>query len=184
MPDILQVTQELGNVAPASDAEGLRSPAGQDTIRTMSAPLFRSARSAAVTLVLTVVGASGASAQTRGVAAKPGTAGAPQATVAAFTKQQAARGNKVFAASCLECHGRKDMSSADFRLKWNGRTVFDLYERIASTMPESNPGGLSAGEYADVVAYLLELNGMPAGARAVAAGPALRQQKLVMPPKG
>jgi hypothetical protein len=30
-------------------------------------------------------------------------------------------------------------------------------------MPDNNPGGLSRSQYADIVSYLLQLNGMPAG---------------------
>jgi mono/diheme cytochrome c family protein len=97
-----------------------------------------------------------------------------------YTAAQATRGEKVFAAQCVTCHARKDLSSPDFHLKWNGRTVFDLFERLQSTMPESDPGSLSAEEYADVVAYLMKLNGMPAGKMVVAPGPALKKQKLVM----
>jgi hypothetical protein len=39
----------------------------------------------------------------------------------------------------------------------------DLYEIIRGTMPLDNPGGLSDQEYIDVVAYMLQLNGVPAG---------------------
>jgi mono/diheme cytochrome c family protein len=97
-----------------------------------------------------------------------------------YTAAQAARGEKVFAAQCVTCHARKDLSNPDFKLKWNGRTVFDLFERLQSTMPESDPGSLSDAEYADVVAYLMKLNGMPAGKVVVAPGPALKKQKLAM----
>jgi hypothetical protein len=30
-------------------------------------------------------------------------------------------------------------------------------------MPDNNPGGLSRSQYADIVSYLLQVNGMPAG---------------------
>jgi hypothetical protein len=32
-------------------------------------------------------------------------------------------------------------------------------------MPNDSPGKLSRAQYTDIVAYLLQLNGMPAGAR-------------------
>ena len=32
-----------------------------------------------------------------------------------------------------------------------------------NTMPDDNPGGLPAQTYADIVAYMLELNDFPAG---------------------
>jgi hypothetical protein len=48
-------------------------------------------------------------------------------------------------------------------LKWAGQTVDDLYGFISTAMPDANPGSLTAEQYADVVAYLLSLNGYPAG---------------------
>lgn len=87
---------------------------------------------------------------------------APAATPATYTDEQAKRGSEVFSTICLECHGRKDMSNADFRVKWGGRPIFDLFERIRSTMPESGPGSLRRAEYLDVTAYLIQLNGVPA----------------------
>jgi hypothetical protein len=36
-------------------------------------------------------------------------------------------------------------------------------------MPQDNPGGLRRQEYADVLAYLFELNGLPAGDTALPA---------------
>jgi mono/diheme cytochrome c family protein len=132
-------------------------------------------------LLLSLAFASSAAAQARPPAAKK--AAPPQSSASAsgfYTAAQATRGDKVFAANCVACHARRDMGSADFQLKWNGRTVHDLFERVQSTMPESDPGSLSATEYADVVAYLLKLNGMPAGKTVVAPGPALKKQKLAM----
>jgi S-disulfanyl-L-cysteine oxidoreductase SoxD len=40
-------------------------------------------------------------------------------------------------------------------------------------MPQDRPGSLSAEEYADVVAYILRLNGRPAGERELPADAAL-----------
>lgn len=88
---------------------------------------------------------------------------APPAVPLAFTEAQAERGNQVFSRVCLECHGRKDMSSDDFRVKWNGRTAFDLFDRIRSTMPEYEPGSLPLANYVDVTAYIAKLNGLAAG---------------------
>jgi hypothetical protein len=88
---------------------------------------------------------------------------APAASPLTFTEAQAERGNQVFGRVCLECHGRKDMSNDDFRVKWNGRTAFDLFDRIRSTMPEYEPGSLPRADYVDVTAYIGKLNGLAAG---------------------
>lgn len=80
-----------------------------------------------------------------------------------YTIEQAARGGEWFAAACESCHPTRDMSSADFQMKWNGRTALDLYRLISTQMPEPEPGSLSRRTYADIVAYLMRLNGVPAG---------------------
>jgi hypothetical protein len=36
-------------------------------------------------------------------------------------------------------------------------------EQIRTSMPQDSPGSLSPREYADIVAYLLKLNKLPAG---------------------
>jgi len=100
-----------------------------------------------------------------------------------YSEDQATRGEEVFRKVCVECHTRKDMTNADFRVKWNGRTVFDLFERIRSTMPESNPGGLARTQYLDVTTYLAKINGIPAGATDLPDDDAvLRKQVLTLPP--
>ena len=46
---------------------------------------------------------------------------------------------------------------------WFGRSVYDLFKVLKTTMPEDNIGGLSDEEYTRVIAYILKLNGFPAG---------------------
>jgi len=78
-------------------------------------------------------------------------------------------GEQWFRAACFECHANGTLTSADFRLKWNGRSAFELFESIRSTMPESAPGSLAQGTYVAVVAYLVRTNGMPVGTSALPA---------------
>ena len=46
---------------------------------------------------------------------------------------------------------------------WSGRPIHQMWENLRMTMPYASPGRLTAQEYADVVAYMLELNNVPAG---------------------
>ncbi len=69
-------------------------------------------------------------------------------------------GEQWFRASCAECHATS-LGDSDFRFKWTGRTAYDLFEIIRSTMPEHEPGSLSLPTYASIVAYLIKINGMP-----------------------
>jgi mono/diheme cytochrome c family protein len=81
----------------------------------------------------------------------------------AYTAAQATRGEALFRNSCGNCHPSSEFSSAGFRAKWGGGSVLTLVEQIRTSMPLDNPGGLSAADYAAVVAYVLRLNGYPAG---------------------
>lgn len=80
-----------------------------------------------------------------------------------YTAAQADEGAKVWTATCSSCHETKDVTSADFRTKWVGRTLFELYEQIRTTMPDDGPGTLTPEQYLHSVVYILKLNGLPAG---------------------
>ena len=98
----------------------------------------------------------------------PRAAGAPSAAPQAvldgvFTAPQAARGERIFDEVCAGCHDTGEFAGARFRLGWVDRSVGELFDIISTLMPEGDPGSLSPGEYAAVVAFLLQLNGYPAG---------------------
>jgi hypothetical protein len=59
---------------------------------------------------------------------------------------------------------------------WSGRTAAELFDYLRTTMPDNNPGRLSGRQYADIVAYLLQLNGMPTGPRSLSADPRQLEQ--------
>ena len=46
---------------------------------------------------------------------------------------------------------------------WRGRSIYDFLSNLQAIMPMHAPGSLSMQEYTDVVAYMLELNSIPAG---------------------
>ncbi len=104
-------------------------------------------------------------------------------TTAGLVARQVDVGEQWFRASCLECHATSALANADFRVKWAGRPAFELFELIRSTMPEHEPGSLTPGTYASIVAYLLKLNGMPAGTAVVPADSAgLSALRMTFPP--
>src|SRR5262245_18051963 len=88
-----------------------------------------------------------------------------------FTEAQAKRGSGVYMKSCAECHaetleGRGEapsLSGGEFASAWNELTLNDLFDRIRKTMPQSAPGSLSREQYVDVVAFIIQKNGAPAG---------------------
>jgi mono/diheme cytochrome c family protein len=88
-----------------------------------------------------------------------------------YSDEQAQRGRTVYETKCASCH---DGSSMGPQLKdntyladWENKSVRTFYSRILSTMPESDPGSLKENEVLDVIAYLLQAHGFPAGARAL-----------------
>lgn len=86
------------------------------------------------------------------------------ASAGVYKEEQAVLGDTVFQKNCLSCHAPSFHSDDQFRMNWLGRTVFDLFKLLKTTMPEDNIGGLTDDEYTRVIAYILKLNGFPAGA--------------------
>ncbi len=80
----------------------------------------------------------------------------------------------VYEAKCASCHlpdmkGSNEappLAGGNFMNTWRNRKVSDLSNRIRNTMPISNPGSLGEQEVAEIVSYILQMNGVPAGAQA------------------
>ena len=81
----------------------------------------------------------------------------------AYTIQQARSGAAIFKSVCSDCHASVRFQDSTFLTSWRGRPVRDLFELIRTQMPQDNPGGLRRREYADVLAYIFELSGLPPG---------------------
>lgn len=88
-------------------------------------------------------------------------AAAPAAGI--YSEAQAEEGQKVFEKSCASCHEVGEFTNRFFKAKWSKRPLFDLFEQTRTTMPDDNPGSLPREQYGSVVAYILKLNGLPAG---------------------
>ena len=89
-----------------------------------------------------------------------------------FTQEQVDRGQALYEQNCASCHGRELVSSdADiptltapaFRWSWQMHTLAERFERISTTMPPGANGSLSDQEYVDIITYILNFNGYPAG---------------------
>ena len=63
----------------------------------------------------------------------------------------------------MGCHAEAEFTGPSFQRRWGGRAVTDIFEYVSFNMPDDNPGGLPLQTYADVIAYLFQLNGLPAG---------------------
>lgn len=99
------------------------------------------------------------------------------ASAGVYKEDQAIRGDTVFQRTCLSCHTPSFHADDQFRMNWIGRTVFDLFKLLKTTMPEDNIGGLSDDDYTSVIAYILKLNGFPPGADSLSAD-SLAQRRI------
>jgi mono/diheme cytochrome c family protein len=90
----------------------------------------------------------------------------------AFSVAQAERGKATYLAECAGCHletllgdggASPPLVGKDFLEAWDKKSVRDLFSRIRNTMPATNPGGLTDQAYADLAAYLLQMNKFPEG---------------------
>lgn len=88
-----------------------------------------------------------------------------------FTTEQAARGEEHYLEQCGACHEAENYTGANFRNRWRGTTLADVYQDLTLTMPPVNPGGLPAEDYAAILAYLLAESGYPAGSEALRGDP-------------
>lgn len=81
----------------------------------------------------------------------------------AYSAEQADRGEAITRRACAACHSTSDWAQGRILNSWTGQSAFDLVTHIRNTMPLNAPGSLSLQEYTDIVAYMLELNDVPAG---------------------
>lgn len=78
-----------------------------------------------------------------------------------YTAAQANQGRELWASACQSCH--TPHAGLPFKNKWMGRDLGALFTYTRNEMPKSDPGSLSDEEVRLAIAYLLRVNGMPAG---------------------
>ena len=101
-----------------------------------------------------------------------------------YTEEQARRGEMLYFDQCAFCHGdaleggeeAPPLVGGTFTGAWNGVTLGDMLERTRVSMPMDFPGTLSRRQNADIIAFLLEVNGLPAGERELPRQDGLLQQ--------
>ena len=88
---------------------------------------------------------------------------AQQTSTSVYTNQQADLGADVFAGMCQSCHVPGTFTAPSFQDTWRGKSLWQLFAYISEKMPKNDPGSLETADYLHVLAYLLKVNGMPAG---------------------
>jgi mono/diheme cytochrome c family protein len=90
---------------------------------------------------------------------------------AVFTQAQAERGRDTYQKYCSSCHkadllgesAAPPLAGPEFNQRWTGQTLDDLLTTIRRSMPQEAPDSLGTAAYADIVSFLLSVNGSPAG---------------------
>lgn len=115
----------------------------------------------------------------------------PSLAAGAYTNAQADRGFSAFMKSCSKCHGADlqgleapPLSGATFMSRWQGHSVDELFEHTLDFMPADEPRSLDPPTVADLMAYVLQFNGYPAGDTELPTGSsALRSLRLTPLPR-
>lgn len=102
-----------------------------------------------------------------------------------YTAAQAAEGRAAYEANCAACHGTNldmtvPLAGPAFMGTWRGRTTRDLFRAIQESMPPDRPASLPEQTYTDIVAYLLQANGIPPGDQPLSAADGV---VIVAPPQ-
>jgi len=89
-----------------------------------------------------------------------------------YTSQQAERGKALYDRVCFNCHGEDlegdvvehpELAGGEFRARWNGLDLGQLFERIHRDMPMKNAGSLSREAAVELIAFILRENEYPPG---------------------
>ncbi|MSR10550.1 MAG: hypothetical protein EXR84_01955 [Gammaproteobacteria bacterium] len=103
-----------------------------------------------------------------------------------YTVTQAAAGQVAYAAHCASCHGFDmagfglvpGLTGSIFAERWGGNNAGQLAQELRR-MPPAAPDSLTATKYASLFAYLLQHNGIAAGATPVADNPVVLRTQLI-----
>lgn len=99
----------------------------------------------------------------------------------AYTAEQATRGKAHYQAFCAPCHvgdlsgtlaadtGAPPLRGAPFVASLQRKGVAGVFTYVKTTMPADDPASLEDGWYLDILAYVFQANGFPAGPRELSA---------------
>ena len=104
-----------------------------------------------------------------------------------YSPAQAQRGRSLALQQCAACHGPKlegrygpPLAGPRFLAHWGGRSAEELAHYIATRMPLGRAGSLKEAEVLDLLAFILQANGYPAGSKDLEAK-SLRQIQFLAP---
>jgi mono/diheme cytochrome c family protein len=94
-----------------------------------------------------------------------------------YSSEQVTRGGDLYRIKCAECHGddlegrerAPALAGGAFGQRWDGATLKKLFERMEEMPPDDPAARLAPKQYADLLAFLLSANNIPAGTTALVA---------------
>lgn len=108
--------------------------------------------------------------------------------VGIFSEAQAQRGQNIYRAKCAGCHAADltgehapALRGDSFWSEWEQETVHSLYGRIIGNMPPDDPGSLAPKDAVDILAYILQVNGLPAASKPIENASDLNNVRLQRP---
>ena len=100
-----------------------------------------------------------------------------------YSEEQSKRGRASYDGKCASCHDGGTMGPElwgdAFLTQWENKDVGGFFTRIQTTMPEDAPGSLGEKEVLDIIAYVIQTNGFPAGDSELENKAALATMKFV-----
>ena len=105
---------------------------------------------------------------------------------------QAKRGHDEYVENCAVCHNADltgldpapALTGDDFMKKWQGKSLWDLYDKVRKTMPQQDKGSLSPNTYLDIVAYMAKFNAINAGSGELKGDPKSLKSFVIKKPGG
>jgi cytochrome c5 len=97
-----------------------------------------------------------------------------------FTAEQAQRGKKQFETNCGACHGAPGAGGSDrsgpaligaerFMKTWEFSGLNQLVSKVFDQMPQGYPSNVEDAVKLDIISYILQSNGFPAGSKELGA---------------
>jgi mono/diheme cytochrome c family protein len=80
-----------------------------------------------------------------------------------YTREEADAGKETYLGLCAGCHQAVTHTGPEFRRKWAGKPLSELFTYMKTMMPKNDPGSLADEDYAILLAYMLQMNQMPPG---------------------
>lgn len=97
----------------------------------------------------------------------------------AYSTTQASRGMQLYSEKCLLCHGPDlaagqfgpSLKGTRFRRAWGGKPVAELFVYLSRNMPPGKAPTISPEDHADLLAFILQGNGVAGGRKPLPSDP-------------